>query len=194
MKGFLCIPFALVFAFAPFKEAPTTEKNNQLSQILTSNPWKQVTYTVSPAIIMENGGQVNDLFPHLEEQTQNSIIKFDANGTYYLIKGQSFNPNDMMFAARNITSDTQKEDVQNDKLHDTAEDVSSDILESGDWSINDDGNLVLMANDGRMKEQILKVNQLGSDRFVVNFSKEIGGETHTFTQEFESQPLLELRW
>lgn len=193
MKEFLCIPFALLFAFAPMSEVPTTQKYDQIKQILSSNPWKQVTYTVSPALVWENDEQVDDLYAHLDKETRNNIIKFDVNGSYYIVQTQAFNDEDMMFAARSVkASDVKEDEVKNKSLYNVTEDVTSDIIETGSWRFTDEGNLALMTNNGRMKEQILKVKEMGMDRFVINFTQEVGGEAHTFTQVFESQPFIEL--
>lgn len=192
MKGFLCIPFALLFAFSPMSEKPTVKKYDQIKQILSSNPWKQVTYTVSPALSWENDEQVNDLYAHLDEETRNNIFKFDASGTYYIVQTQAFNDEDMMFASRNVKASDVKEKTKDQMLHSVTEDVNRDIIETGSWRFTDEGDLALMTDNGRMKEQILKVEQMGIDRFVINFTQEINGEEHTFTQVFESQPFIEL--
>jgi len=190
MKEFLCIPFALLFAFSPMSEVPTTQKYDQIKQILSSNPWKQVTYTVSPALSWENDEQVNDLYAHLDEETRNEVIKFDVNGTYYVVQTQSFNDENMMFAARSVKADDVKEEDQT--LQDVTEDVNTNIIETGSWRFTDEGNLALMSDNGRMKEQVLQVEKMGMDSFVINFTRNIRGEDHTFTQIFESQPFIEL--
>ena len=192
MKVFLCIPFALLFAFSPISEKPAAKKDNQIKQILSSNPWKQVTYTVSPALSWENDEQVSDLYEHIDEETRNNIIKFDVNGIYYIVQTQAFNDEEMMFAARNVKADDVKEEKEDNTLYDVTEDVNSDIIETGSWRFTDEGNLALMSDNGRMKEQLLKVEQVEMDRFVVHFTQDIQGETHTFTQTFESQPFIEL--
>ena len=193
MKGFLCIPFALLFAFSPISEKPTEKKDDQIKQILSSNPWKQVTYTVSPALIWENDEQVDDLYAYLDEETRNKIIKFDVNGSYYIVQTQAFNDESMMFGAGNVKSgDAKASNTKDQTLYDVTEDVNPNILETGSWRFTDEGDLALMTNNGRMKEQILEVEKMDTDRFVIHFTKEIGGEEHTFTQVFESQPFIEL--
>ncbi len=192
MKGFLCIPVALLFAFSPMSEKPTAEKYDQIKQVLSSNPWKQVTYTVSPALAWENDEEVNDLYAYLDEENRNNVIKFDVSGIYYIVKNQPFNDVDMMFAARNVKASDVKEKVKDKTLYNVTEDVSINIMETGSWRFTDEGNLALMSDNGRMKEQILEVEQMDVDRFVINFTQEIGGEEHTFTQAFESQPFIEL--
>ena len=192
MKGFLCIPVALLFAFSPMSEKPTAEKYDQIKQVLSSNPWKQVTYTVSPALAWENDEEVNDLYAYLDEENRNNVIKFDVSGVYYIVKNQPFNDVDMMFAARNVKASDVKEKVKDKTLYNVTEDVSINIMETGSWRFTDEGNLALMSDNGRMKEQILEVEQMDVDRFVINFTQEIGGEEHTFTQAFESQPFIEL--
>lgn len=192
MKGFLCIPVALLFAFSPMSEKPTAEKYDQIKQVLSSNPWKQVTYTVSPALAWENDEEVNDLYAYLDEENRNNVIKFDVSGIYYIVKNQPFNDVDMMFAARNVKASDVKEKVKDKTLYNVTEDVSINIMETGSWRFTDEGNLALMSDNGRMKEQVLEVEQMDVDRFVINFTQEIGGEEHTFTQAFESQPFIEL--
>lgn len=192
MKGFLCIPVALLFAFSPMSEKPTAEKYDQIKQVLSSNPWKQVTYTVSPALAWENDEEVNDLYAYLDEENRNNVIKFDVSGVYYIVKNQPFNDVDMMFAARNVKASDVKEKVKDKTLYNVTEDVSINIMETGSWRFTDEGNLALMSDNGRMKEQVLEVEQMDVDRFVINFTQEIGGEEHTFTQAFESQPFIEL--
>lgn len=192
MKAFLCIPFALFFAFSPISEQPTAKKDEQIKQILSSNPWKQVTYTVSPALSWENDEQVSDLYEYLDEDTRNNIIKFDVNGTYYIVQTQAFNDEAIMFAARNGKTESLKEEKTNNTLYNVTEDVNSNIIETGSWRFTANGDLALMSDNGRMKEQILNIEQVESDRFVVHFVQDIQGEIHTFTQTFESQPFIEL--
>ena len=193
MKEFLCIPFALLLAFSPVSETPTAKKYDQIKQILSSNPWKQVTYTVSPALVWENNEQVDDLYAHIDEEKRSNIIKFDVNGSYYIVQTETFNDESMMFGAGNVKAGNAKKSEEKDRtLHDVIEDVTSNVVESGSWRFTDGGDLALMSNNGRMKEQLLQVEEMGVDRFIINFTQDVGGESHTFTQEFEAQPFVEL--
>ena len=193
MKIFYCLPIVFLFAFTPVKDAPTTQKLSYFKQILSSSPWQQSAFTVSPSIQVSENLAVNDLYYHQDEDTRNSILKFDMNGTYYVILGESILES-TMFAARSGNTAQNETTIQDDEEYEITEDVTTNILETGSWNFNDNGDLVLVADNGRMKEQILEVEQLGTEQLVINFTQEIGGEYHTFAQVFDAKPFLELGW
>ena len=193
MKIFYFLPIiTLLFAFKPVEKAPTAKKVESFKQILSSSPWQQSAFTVSPAIQMSEHVAVSDLYYHQDEEARSSVIKFDASGNYYVLVGESAMES-TMFAARNGEA-TETTTQMDEEDYDVTEDVTTNILETGSWSMNDNGDLVLVADNGRMKEQILHIEKLGTDQLVINFTREIGGEYHTFTQVFDAKPYLELGW
>lgn len=193
MKIFYCLPIiTLLFAFTPVEKNPTAQKVEYFKQILSSSPWQQSAYTVSPAIQMSENIAISDLYYHQDEETRSSVIKFDASGNYYVLLGESAMEN-TMFAARNGESN-ESETNFDEEDYEVTEEVTTNIIETGSWTMSDNGDLVLVADNGRMKEQILHIEKLGTDQLVINFTQDIGGEYHTFTQVFDAKPYLDLGW
>jgi len=196
MKAFhFCIPLvflAVLPEMNPLFQSPI--EDSQVEQVLTANPWKQVAFTVYPAIMIdeEAGITAKDLFILQDEETQNRIVRFGADGDYQIAFGESAMADDMMFAARSGSSDKEDE-APTTASEAPAEQPNVNILETGSW-IMDNGNLVLISDNGRMKEETLKVRKADDDRMIVSFTRIIDGEEHSFTQVFESQPFIDLGW
>jgi hypothetical protein len=196
MKAFhFCIPLvflAVLPEINPLFETPI--EDSQVEQILTANPWKQVAFTVYPALVIdeEAGITAKDLFVLQDEETQNRIVRFDAEGNYQIALGESAMADNMMFAARSGSADdSDQKPIQADEA--PSGEPTVNILETGSWMMND-GNLVLISDNGRMKEEVLKVRKADHDKMIVSFTRIIDGEEHSFTQVFESQPFIDLGW
>lgn len=195
MKNFFCIPFAALLLFSPVLELPaSTQKFERETKILSANPWKQSGFTVSPALTNAEGEVIEDLHNRQDKETDNSMLKFTADGTFYVVLGKSITGEDMMFAARSGKSMTKSKVEEDEELEEVTESTTSDVLEFGSWSFNADGNLVLMTNNGRMKENIMKVEEISANEIIISFKREIGGTLHTFTQTLEAQPFVDLGW
>ena len=198
MKAFFSISIVLLFALQDVNFSPvSTQQEQQVKQILTANPWKQVGFTVSPAITIDEGLGITakDLHVLQNEDEQNQIIKFDNEGNYKIGSGTSMLSPDMMFASRKVSKkDNTKEDENLNALEDVNELPTVTLLETGSWTMTGENKLVLMADNGRMKEETLTMKNLGHNKIILTFTRIIGGEQHTFTQVLEAQPFIDLGW
>ncbi len=196
MKAFFSISL-LFLAMLPemnsFLQVPN--KINQTERAIIANPWKQVNFTVSPAVMIDEelGITATNLHELQDEDTRNRILKFDDFGNYQIVLGQSAVGDDMLFASRNGAADGKDDKPLTGNINVT-EQPTVNILESGSWFLDDDDNLVLVSDNGRMKEEVLQIKQVSANRMVISFTKIIEGEEHTFKQVFESQPFIDLGW
>lgn len=196
MKSFFSISIAsfLVFAYLGTQTVQPLPEEVQVKQILTSNPWKQVAFNVSPAIVVDEefGYTVEDLYSMQDEAIQNQIIKFDAEGNYRIGSGESALNNDILFASRKVAP--KEGDKKEMDLYEGEESPTVNIFETGRWEMRGENQLVLTADDGRMKEEVLTLNYIEYNKIVITFTQIIQGEEHTFTQVLESQPFIDLGW
>jgi hypothetical protein len=197
MKSFFSISITslLVFAYLGTQTIQPLSKEAHVKQILTSNPWKQVAFNVSPAIIVDEefGYSVEDLYSMQDEEIQNQIIKFDAEGSYKIGSGESALNDDILFASRKVApKDGEKEETAD--LYEGEEFPTVNIFETGSWEMRGKNQLVLTADNGRMKEEVLTLKYTEYNKIIISFTQIIKGEEHTFTQILESQPFIDLGW
>lgn len=171
-------------------------KVSQVKQILTANPWKQVAFNVSPAIVMDEefGYAVEDLYSMQDEEIQNQIIKFDNEGNYKIGSGESALNNDILFASRKVAPKDRERENEDTDLYEGEESPTVNIFETGQWQMRGENKLVLTADDGRMKEEVLTLKYTEYNKVVITFTQMIKGKEHTFTQILESQPFIDLGW
>ena len=184
-----------MFAYLGTQTIQPLAKEVQVHDILISNPWKQIAFNVSPAIVMDEefGYAVEDLYSMQDEEIQNQIIKFDTEGNYKIGSGESALNNDILFASRKVAP-KEKEGEKDTDLYEGDESPTVNIFETGYWEVRGENKLILMADDGRMKEETLTLKYTEYNKIVITFTQIIKGKQHTFTQVLESQPFIDLGW
>ena len=198
MKSFFSISITsfLMLAYLGTQTISPVSKASQVKQILTANPWKQVAFNVSPAIVMDEefGYAVEDLYSMQDEEIQNQIIKFDNEGNYKIGSGESALNNDILFASRKVAPKDRERENEDTDLYEGEESPTVNIFETGQWQMRGENKLVLTADDGRMKEEVLTLKYTEYNKVVITFTQMIKGKEHTFTQILESQPFIDLGW
>ena len=178
------LPFLVVIGLFQNPEIQLTQNTTPIVhtlqdyklEILTSNAWQTVDFSVHPAIEIEEGVFVNDIFEQIDFTAKQHLLNFTQDGSYVILEMP-----EMSFASSELHADMNKLATP------------QQIVETGMWSLSE-FNIKMATDNGRIQNIIVELISLDDQQMTVSFTKEIDGQVHVFTQTYEARPAVQMGW